>query len=145
MAISSAAKALLLKDGKILLNRCRRDDGSVYYDLPGGGQHQGEKLEDAVLREIRDKSTLARGDLKGRFTPGFPIRQFSSSDNIQKRRYTESRIHVSTLIDRSDRSCTARRMPPQINGCHEVNNSPKTCTSRPDFHETPEIPATKYI
>lgn len=56
MAIRSAAKALLLKDGKILLNRCRRDDGSVYYDLPGGGQHQGEKLEDAVLREIREET-----------------------------------------------------------------------------------------
>ena len=56
MAIRSAAKALLLKDGKILLNRCRRDDGSVYYDLPGGGQHQGEQLEDAVLREIREET-----------------------------------------------------------------------------------------
>ena len=56
MAIRSAAKALLIKDGKILLNRCRRDDGTVYYDLPGGGQHQGECLEDAVLREIREET-----------------------------------------------------------------------------------------
>ena len=56
MAIRSAAKALLIKDGKILLNRYRRDNGTIYYDLPGGGQHQGECLEDAVLREIREET-----------------------------------------------------------------------------------------
>jgi len=56
MSIRSCAKALLLQEGKILLNRCRRDDGSIYYDLPGGGQHQGEPLEEAVLREIREET-----------------------------------------------------------------------------------------
>ena len=56
MSIRSAAKALLFKDGKILLNRCRRDNGTIYYDLPGGGQHQGETLEDAVRREIREET-----------------------------------------------------------------------------------------
>lgn len=56
MAIRSGAKALLLQDGKILLNRCRRDNGTVYYDLPGGGQHQGEPLEEAALREIKEET-----------------------------------------------------------------------------------------
>lgn len=56
MAIRSAAKALVLRDGRLLLNRCRRRDGSVYYDLPGGGQRPYEPLEEAVVREVREES-----------------------------------------------------------------------------------------
>lgn len=59
MAIRSAAKAIIVRDGCMLLNRCRRDDGSVYYDLPGGGQRQYEALEDAVVREVREESGYA--------------------------------------------------------------------------------------
>ena len=36
MAIRCASKAIILKDGSVLLNRCKRADGTVYYDLPGG-------------------------------------------------------------------------------------------------------------
>lgn len=58
MAIRCAAKALIVKDGCILLNRCRHTDGRVYYDLPGGGQHQYESVEDAVLREVREETGI---------------------------------------------------------------------------------------
>lgn len=58
MAIRCAAKALIVKDGRVLLNRCRRGDGSVYYDLPGGGQHQYESMEQAVLREVREEAGI---------------------------------------------------------------------------------------
>ena len=56
MSIRSAAKAIIIKDDKILLNRCRHRDGSVYYDLPGGGQHQYESLEEAVCREVKEEA-----------------------------------------------------------------------------------------
>ena len=56
MAIRSGAKAIIVKDGCVLLNRCRHEDGSVYYDLPGGGQHQYERLEDAVRREVKEET-----------------------------------------------------------------------------------------
>lgn len=56
MSIRSTAKALLMKDGKLLLNRCRTESGLVYYDLPGGGQHDFETMEEAVLREVLEET-----------------------------------------------------------------------------------------
>lgn len=56
MSIRSAAKAIIIKENQILLNRCRHKDGSVYYDLPGGGQHKYESLEDAVIREVKEET-----------------------------------------------------------------------------------------
>ncbi len=56
MSIRSGAKAIIIKDGSILLNRCAHKDGSIYYDLPGGGQKQHEALEDAILREVKEET-----------------------------------------------------------------------------------------
>ena len=39
-----------------MLNRCRREDGSVYYDLPGGGQHIYETLEEALIRVVKEET-----------------------------------------------------------------------------------------
>lgn len=58
MGIRCAAKALIMDRGKILLNQCRRQDGWIYYDLPGGGQHVYESMEEAVLREVREETGL---------------------------------------------------------------------------------------
>ena len=58
MAIRCAAKALIVQDGRLLLNRCRRTNGDVYYDLPGGGQHLFESMEDAVRREVREETGM---------------------------------------------------------------------------------------
>ena len=58
MAIRCAAKALIVQEGRLLLNRCRKSDGSVYYDLPGGGQHPFESMEEAVRREVREETGL---------------------------------------------------------------------------------------
>lgn len=56
MAIRCASKAIIVRDGCVLLNRCRHMDGSVYYDLPGGGQHQYESMEQAVIREVMEET-----------------------------------------------------------------------------------------
>lgn len=56
MAIRSAAKAIIVQDGKILLDRCRNDLGQAYYDLPGGGQRPYETMEQAVCREILEET-----------------------------------------------------------------------------------------
>ena len=56
MSIRSGAKAIIIKDGRVLLNRCRHEDGTIYYDLPGGGQHPYESLEDAVRREVMEET-----------------------------------------------------------------------------------------
>lgn len=59
MAIRCAAKALIVREGRILLNRCRKSDGSVYYDLPGGGQKPFESMEEAVRREVREETGMS--------------------------------------------------------------------------------------
>lgn len=56
MSIRSVSKAIILHKGKILFNVCQREDGYVYYDLPGGGQNTYESLEDALKREVMEET-----------------------------------------------------------------------------------------
>ena len=60
MAIRCAAKALIVRDGWLLLNRCRRSDGAVYYDLPGGGQNPFESMEE--FSEFIDTADISEED-----------------------------------------------------------------------------------
>lgn len=59
MAIRVGIKALIVRDGRILLNRCRRGDKFTYYTLPGGGQRQYESVMQALEREIREETGLS--------------------------------------------------------------------------------------
>ena len=56
MAIRSAAKAIIVHEGKVLLNRCTGHLGGTYFDLPGGGQRQFETLEEAAIRECLEET-----------------------------------------------------------------------------------------
>lgn len=56
MAIRCASKAIIIENGAVLLNRCRREDDSVYYDLPGGGQKPYESMEQTLLREVKEET-----------------------------------------------------------------------------------------
>lgn len=56
MAIRCTSKAIIVKNGCVLLNRCRHLNGGVYYDLPGGGQRTSETMEEALVREIREET-----------------------------------------------------------------------------------------
>ena len=55
MAVRNSAKAIVLNDGKILVNRCISKFGE-YYALPGGGQHTGEMLNETVKRELLEET-----------------------------------------------------------------------------------------
>lgn len=57
------ATALVVKNGNILLIH-RLRDGEEYYVLPGGSIEEGEKIEDTVLRELKEETTLEGGKLK---------------------------------------------------------------------------------
>ncbi len=57
-AIRNSAKALLLRDDMLLLNRCLTSSGEEYFDLPGGGQHAYETMEEAVIREVMEETGL---------------------------------------------------------------------------------------
>ena len=56
MSIRSAAKAVILREGRILLQHCRAPDRGDYYDLPGGGQLPYESLTDALVRECLEET-----------------------------------------------------------------------------------------
>ena len=57
MTIRAAAKAVIIQDGKILLQCCRDNQFNLSYcELPGGGQHPQEKMEDAILRECLEET-----------------------------------------------------------------------------------------
>lgn len=56
MAIRNAAKAIIIDNGKVLLNKYVGKLNEIYYDLPGGGQNQFESMEEAVKRECMEES-----------------------------------------------------------------------------------------
>jgi len=65
MGIRNAAKAIIIDNGRMLINKNRNSlgdmcyglpNGAIYYDLPGGGQNQYETLEEAVKRECLEES-----------------------------------------------------------------------------------------
>lgn len=65
MGIRNSAKAVLVKDGKVLAVRIH-ENGGTYYILPGGGQEHGENLHQAfrkVQRRVRCGSWNWRVDI----------------------------------------------------------------------------------
>jgi 8-oxo-dGTP diphosphatase len=56
-AIRTAAKAIVVHDGQLLLTRARLGDED-WYLLPGGGQWPGEALDDTVRREVLEETGL---------------------------------------------------------------------------------------
>lgn len=53
-AIRNSAKALIVREGRLLTIELRDAAGS-FFVLPGGGQEPGETLADAVRRECREE------------------------------------------------------------------------------------------
>lgn len=55
MSARNSAKALVIHEGKLLVNRCVSKFGE-YYALPGGGQRTGEMLSETVKRELLEET-----------------------------------------------------------------------------------------
>ena len=62
--IRNSAKALIIRDGKMLAVRLR-DGDDEWYIMPGGGQEPDETLKEAVCREVREElgMEVSCGDL----------------------------------------------------------------------------------
>ncbi|MEU4949848.1 NUDIX domain-containing protein [Streptomyces lavendulae] len=54
-AIRNAAKAVVLHDGRVLLQRAHWEGQDCYF-LPGGGQEPGEALDATVRREVHEET-----------------------------------------------------------------------------------------
>src|SRR5687767_12903490 len=52
--IRVSAKAVIVRDGKLLVIACR-DSAGEFYMLPGGGQDKFESLPEALRRECREE------------------------------------------------------------------------------------------
>lgn len=53
--IRNAVRAVIIRDGRVLLLRKRYEDGSERFVLPGGAQQAGEPLTTALARECREE------------------------------------------------------------------------------------------
>ena len=60
--IRNSAKAVIIKNGKLLVTK-NKDDWGVFYLLPGGGLEPLENLHDALIRECMEEIS-ARVDIK---------------------------------------------------------------------------------
>lgn len=56
--IRSTAKAIIVRDGSVLLNRSYDEHRGEYFSLPGGGQNRFEPLEKTVIRECLEETGL---------------------------------------------------------------------------------------
>lgn len=72
-----AAYGAVIKDGKILLSKQFGDK----YDLPGGGIDLGEKLEDGVIREVKEETGI---DVKNPKLLGFEESFFMDSHALNE-------------------------------------------------------------
>jgi 8-oxo-dGTP diphosphatase len=63
-----AVAALAVKDGKILLVKRKYPPGAGKWSLPGGHVELGERLEEAVLRELKEETGMD-GVVKGFLAP----------------------------------------------------------------------------
>lgn len=52
--IRNSGKALIIKDGKLLVSKIN-DNGDIFYIMPGGGQETEELLSEAVKRECAEE------------------------------------------------------------------------------------------
>lgn len=52
--IRNSAKAVILREGEVLLTR-NEDKEGAFYLFPGGGQERGEELKDTVVRECLEE------------------------------------------------------------------------------------------
>ena len=53
-----AVSAAIFRDGRVLIVRRARPPAHGLYTLPGGGVELGETLEEAVIREVREETSL---------------------------------------------------------------------------------------
>lgn len=56
--VRTAARAVIICDGKLLATKMR-DGRGIYYILPGGGQNPGETLAETVRRECMEEVGVA--------------------------------------------------------------------------------------
>ena len=68
-----AVSAAIFRNGQVLIVRRARPPAHGLYTLPGGGVELGETLEEAVIREVREETSLDVEPVALRRLPGQAI------------------------------------------------------------------------
>ncbi len=69
--MGKAVRAIIVNNGKLLVMH-RNKYGSQYYTLVGGGVQDGESLEQALIREVKEETGLKLTAAKLVFTENYP-------------------------------------------------------------------------
>ncbi len=56
MNVKNSCKAIIINNGEVLLNYSVNEQGEKYYILPGGGQNEGESMQETVIRECLEET-----------------------------------------------------------------------------------------
>jgi ADP-ribose pyrophosphatase YjhB (NUDIX family) len=62
MPVRISARALILENEAVLLAEFD-DESGLHYNLPGGGQEEGESLPETVRREVREETGAEVGEI----------------------------------------------------------------------------------
>ena len=108
-----SARAVIVKDNKVLtIFRRKKEDGKIkeYFVLPGGGQEEGESLEQTVVRELMEELNVKinilgylGGDERGNnyfhceIVEGYPKLGGEELD-----RMTDANFYQPTFVDLSE-------------------------------------------
>ncbi len=105
-SVRLSVKAIIIREGRLLVLRCR-DQSGVWYVLPGGGQMAGETLDQALKRECLEElgCEIRMGPL--RFVRDYIAwhHEFAAT-NPKPIKLSSCLRHTSSLSRRSPRSRT---------------------------------------
>lgn len=90
--IRIGAKALISDRDRVLLIRERREDGSTFWTLPGGGVRLGESVAEGLHRELKE-------ELRSRATIGAGVATCTYEHTTCQRSVTVYRIFACELED----------------------------------------------
>ena len=99
MSIRSTVKAIIVKDGKILLNKCYVEAFGDYFSLPGGGQHQHETLEKAVVRECLEETGYAVTPIRLAAVCETILNEESQRNNPEHNHHRVYHIFICEILD----------------------------------------------
>ncbi|MCC6150699.1 MAG: NUDIX domain-containing protein [Planctomycetes bacterium] len=86
------ARAVIVREDKVLLLRAQEPSRS-YYFLPGGHVQHGERLQDAVLREVKEETGLETAIVRA-----LGVREFIASRHKRLAQNVPTTHHVVAVI-----------------------------------------------
>lgn len=119
IGVRSTAKALIIKDNKILLNKCYDSNNGDYYSLPGGGQDKYENIYDAVIRECKEETGYEVTNIKFKGI----CEEICDNEDTRKnyQQYAHKLYHIFTCTPISDIASSPTETDDMQLSCEWIN------------------------